>query len=507
MNQHDYFIGPKRNWLPAGNHELLFAAVSLLLGLFAANMILFGGFNLGFAIAAVAVIAACFGYLRRSGCRGGWYEYAMLVLSAVIAAGFGRSADVFVKFVLLQFLLLGAHLALCLMAGKHRHAPGGFRTVFDGICTIFDTGFGKMAESMRGLVQLFRSGSEATRRSGAVLAGLGMAIPALVVVIPLLMASDAAFEGLIDLLPEFDLFEIAATAICGTGCAIYLYSLAVGLHLGSRPASPAPERRALSPLTMNTALGAVCGVYVVYLLSQLAYLSGGFAGILPEGYTAAEYARRGFFEMCWLCAINLGLIAFGVGLVRREGSAPRSTRVLCAFIGLVTLFLVSAGCAKMLLYIGLYGLTRLRVLTMVVMVFLGAATVLVGVWLFVPKLQYMKAVILIALTLGAAVIWLDVDTQVARYNVEHYLSGELEHVDTYHLGTLNGGAVPYIERLLDCGDPEVEEQAKQLLQYWFIAEADDFRGYNLANQQASQILEQYQPPEAAERNPPSDTLP
>lgn len=502
MNQDNYFIGPKLNWLPAGNRELLFAAFFLVLGLFSANMILFGGFNLGFAMAAVAVIGVCALYLIRSGHRGGWYEWAMLILCAVIAAGFGWSGDYAVKFVLLWFVLVGAHLALCRMAEKNRHPGGSFRSVFDGLRLIFDTGFGKMGEAARGLGMVFRSGSETARRSGAVLAGLGIAIPALAVMIPLLMASDAAFEGLIDLLPDFDLFEIVSTLVFGVGFAIYLYALCVGFHLGEQSEPASHERKQLHVLTMNTALGAVCAVYLVYLLSQTAYFVGGFAGILPAGYTAAEYARRGFFEMAWLCAINLGLIGFGVGLVRREDRAPRSTRLLCAFLVAVTLFLVTAGCAKMLLYIDLYGLTRLRVLTMVVMAFLGFTTLLVGVWLFAPKLQYMKAVILVGLSLGAAVIWLDVDTQVAKYNVEHYLSGDLDSVDVWHLSNLGGGAVPYIEQLLTCGDEAVEETATHVLEYWFMAEPEDFRSYNYKDALGSRILEAYTLPESAELDIP-----
>ena len=56
----------------------------------------------------------------------------------------------------------------------------------------------------------------------------------------------------------------------------------------------------MASVTLCVALGMISLVYVLYLVSQLAYFSGGFSGILPKGYTMAEYARRGFFEMAWL---------------------------------------------------------------------------------------------------------------------------------------------------------------------------------------------------------------
>ena len=77
----------------------------------------------------------------------------------------------------------------------------------------------------------------------------------------------------------------------------------------------------------------------------------------------------------------------------------------------------------------LAGLTRLRLLTEVIMVFLAITTVLVAVWLFVPKMPYMKVVLLTALIIGAVVLWADVDTVVARYNVQAYQTKKLETVD------------------------------------------------------------------------------
>ena len=502
MNEYDYSDSPRRSVLPAGNRELIFGLLAVLLGLFLGNMILFGGFRLGFAVGAVLSVCLSWGYLRCSGCRGDWYTAALLGLSLVIAAGFGWSDDAFVKFWLLLFLVTGVNLSLCLMAKKNRRSPGSARSLYDAGMTVFRFGFGQAEAACRGVGAAFRSGGALTQRSGAVLAGLGIAVPVLLVVVPLLISSDAAFAGLIGLLPEFDLREAALTVFCGAGLGIWLYSRAVGLRHGERPETAGKEPKRLQCLTMNTALGAVCAVYVVYLFSQLAYFVGGFSGILPEGFTRAEYARRGFFEMTCLAGVNLCLMTFGVTKVRHEGRAPASTRGLCLFLGLVTEFLALSSGAKMLLYIGTFGLTRLRVLTMVIMVFLGLTTALVCVWLYLPKLQYMQAVMLLALAMGAAVLWLDVDTQVAKYNVRHYLSGELASVDLGHLYSLGAGAVPYMEELTRCDDPDIRERARDCLENWYVYRSDDLREMTYVNQKAREILQVYQLPESAEVDRP-----
>ena len=498
MEQYEFYQPPGRGHIPAGNRELIFGSFAVVIGLFTANMILFGGANLGFAMGAVLSIGLSWGYLSRAGFKGNGYTTALLVLSILIAAGFGWSDDALVKFWLLLFLVAGVNLAFCLMAGRNRRSPGSVRSLLDAGRTVFGYGIGSMDRSCRGVGMAFRSGGELTRRSGAVLAGLGIAVPALAVVIPLLISSDAAFEGLIDLLPDFDLAEITATAIAGGVLGLFFYTRAVALGHGELNGGNRREPKKLAALTMNTALGAICAVYLAYLFSQLAYFVGGFSGILPEGFTRAEYARRGFFEMTCLAGVNLGLMTFGVGKVRHSGRAPAGTRALCLFLGIVTEFLAASSAAKMVLYIGTYGLTRLRVLTMVIMVFLGVTTAIVCLWLYVPKVQYMKSVLILALAMGAAVLWTDVDTQVAKYNVEHYLSGDLAQVDLGYLCTLGPGAVEYVELLAESDLELIRSTARARLRTWELYEADDFRGMNRMEQKALEILEKYHPDEAGE---------
>lgn len=475
--------------LPAGGRELCFGAAIVVAAMCLANFLIYGGFRLGYAIAMTAVLGISWGYLHLSGCKGNWYTRSILILCMVISAGFLRSDDGFVKFVMVLFLFVGGNVALANMAGQNRFQPGGARSLFDAPRTATRFGFGKMGQSVRGVGDAFRSGGTLTRRSGAVLAGVAIAIPMLAVVIPLLISADAAFDGLVGLLPHFEASELVITVLYGGALALFYYSRAVGLKHAPVEQPAQKERKGLNSLTINTALAAVCVVYLVYMFSQLAYFVGGFAGILPVGYSAAEYARRGFFEMTLLCAIDLGIITFAIGMVSRQERAPRSTRLLCLFIGLVTLFFVAAFAGKMGLYIGTYGLTRLRVMTMVIMAFLAVTTVMVCVWLFVPRLQYMKAVMLVGLALGAAVIWTDIDTQVAKYNVSAYLDGDLETVDFTHLRGLGNGAVPYIAQLTRCGDKAVEQEARQILDEWYVWYDGDWRGWDMVTARALEYVE------------------
>lgn len=491
MGPYDSYIPqkPQKVIFPMEKKEFLFALGCLISGLMLVNSVYAAGFQLGFAVAAILCIFLGAGYLLSRGCKANGYSLTILGLCVVIAGSFARADDAFVKFVMLCFLVLGTNLGFCLLAGKNRRSPAGLGSLNDAGYTFFRLGFGHLGTATKCLSDGLRNGNAVGRKCGAVLLGLGLCIPILAIMIPLLMQADAAFEALLDLMPTISFGEIFATVLFGIGIALFQFSR--GTALKHQPSTPlvSKVKARLSSLTANTVLCAVCLLYCVYLLSQLSYFIGGFAGLLPQEYTLAEYARRGFFEMALLCAINLGLIILALSLSAPNSRAPLSTRLLCLFIGLATLFFVAAASAKMFLYIDSFGLTRLRVLTQVIMCFLGLVTVFLCIWLFVPRLPYMKAVILTALILGALVSWVDVDTQVAKYNVDAYLSGQLETVDVSHLKWLGNGATAHILRLAqEAEDAAVAQSAQNILRQRQNNSTFDFRGWNYVNQEAANIL-------------------
>lgn len=493
------YTPPPRYVLPMGRRELIFAGAVLVFAALLCNSLFYHGAQLGFAAGAAGLVLSTLVYLIKSGHRLNGYSAALLVLSLVIIAAFPHSDDGALKFLASCAMLVIPGLAFSLMTGKNRHDANGFSSTFDGFRTLFAYGFGQMGAAGRGIRAAARECGKTGKTGGAVALGLLIAVPVVAVLVPLLMRADAAFEGLLELLPEFQWQEGLATVLFGGVLGYVFYTRTAALHHLPKTDAPAKKRKGLHALTVNTVLIAAALVYAGYLVSQLAYFVGGFAGILPEGYTIAEYARRGFFEMGWLCAINLMLIAICVALVSARGKVPALTRILCLFLGLVTLFLVATASAKMFLYIGNYGLTRLRVLTEVFMIWLGLTVIFVCVWLFRPKAGYMKQTVVLALILGAVLLWFDVDAQVARYNVRAYQSGRLETVDMTHLDGLSLSAVPYIAELTGDSDDQIARRAVRILENKAerLNEDADLRGWNRARQRAWKILKDYKLTEQA----------
>ena len=460
----------------------------LVLGLVLCNSAFFGGLNLGAGLFASLTLCLSAGYLLRTGHKLTGYSAALLLCALVLCASFARSDDAFMKFITFCLTLISANLGLCLLAGQNRRDPGKFLSLLDVPRTVFILGVGQIGPCSRGVIRCFRNSGTTGKNSAAVAVGLLAVIPLLAILIPLLAGADAAFEGLLQLLPEWDFVELFTTLLFGTPLAVFLFIRTTALRYTPKQMPARQFRGCVHPFTVHTVLAGVSVVYAVYLISQLAYFSGGFSGILPEGYTAAEYARRGFFEMAWLCAINLTVMTLAVSLVSKNPTTPALTRLLCLFIGIVTLFLVASAIAKMFLYIHSYGLTRLRVLTQVIIFFLGITTVVVCVWLFAPKLPYMKLILITALLMGAAVAWTDVDTLVARYNVTAYQTGRLEQIDVDYLDELGMGAIPYIARLTEDSDPAVANRSLLCLKEGYFDLVDDFRDWNIASAAAEKHL-------------------
>ena len=111
-----------------------------------------------------------------------------------------------------------------------------------------------------------------------------------------------------------------------------------------------------------------------------------------------------------------------IGQVRREPKTPWLTKPFSVHYGL---FLVLAVCSasKMDMYIGAYGLTRLRVLTSVFMVCVAVALVCVAILDSGAPVPLMQIVVLAVLAVGCFTGWMDMDTQVASVQCGRLLSG------------------------------------------------------------------------------------
>lgn len=450
---------------PVGRKDRVFALLFFVFSILWVDFALFGGFRLGFALVTPLFALLMTAYLMGREARVSFYPLACGLLAAAGSIPFALYQDTPVQ--LVSFGAIVALFALCggQLAGCLKHSPGGFRCAADVLQSVFVYPFEYMGVTLRSLFSK-TPGAELKHKNalGKIVIGLLCAVPALAIVIPLLIRSDLYFEQLLSHL-SFDAPKLAGRLILGALLFLLLFALlfAWKKKLPCRTARTGDTAGGrIDPVIIQAFLSALSLVYLVYLLTQTAYFFSAFAGLLPQGYaqTACDYARRGFFEMCAIASINLGILFLSMVLVRKqEGRIPLVTKFLGSFLCLFTIVLIGTALSKMFLYIDNSGMTRRRMMTSCFMVFLALVFIAAAIRLWVRRFAYMKAVVLAFCLVGLTVSYCDIDATVARYNVAAYRSGALEQLDVETLAGLSDSAVPYLLELLDDSDPEVARQA------------------------------------------------
>jgi hypothetical protein len=246
-------------------------------------------------------------------------------------------------------------------------------------------------------------------------------------------------------------------------------------------------------------------IYVLFFFSQTAYFLSAFRGILPPDLTYAEYARRGFFELCAISGINLVVIGLLGLFTRRAGAGDRWQKVYGVTLAIFSLALAGIALRKMLMYVQMYGLTPKRLSASWFMLFLLLVFALVIVRALRPGLNLVKW----AVTAGGVMLLVfclvNTDGLVADYNIAGYRDGRLKSLDLDFFWDLGDRATPrLLAVLLDEGmDDDHREYARRGLgarirgyQHAGIwpgtPERGDWRRWTWAEYRAARLLWEYE---------------
>ncbi|MBQ2446570.1 MAG: DUF4173 domain-containing protein [Oscillospiraceae bacterium] len=458
----------------ASKRDMIFACIFLVLSLLCVNFFLYGQAGLALSPVAIGLYVTGVIYLFPGKRHFGFYPLCCMLLYVLCALTLGVSHSGSAKFLALAAMLLLSALTVMDLMDLRRQRPGRIYATFDWLRALLILPFDSQGdlffalfhkESKGGTEE--EAGKTEKRKLGPALLGIGCAIPVLLLVIPLLTNADAAFSTLLRKITFEGGTEPLFTLLLGLG----LFLLYFGQHFGAaykvkEPANAENTGKPIDTTVLGSFLGVIVLIYVLYLLSQLAYFFSAFAGLLPEGFTVAEYARQGFFEMVAVCLINLLLILVTLMKARKneDGKEPVIIRIFALFLCVFSLVLIATAIAKMFLYIDSFGMTHLRLMTSVFMVFLCVIFVTVFLWVFLRKIPYMKVAVIAAALLIALVGFANPNRVVAQYNVNAYLRGDLETVDMDTLRWLEqDSVVPYLWELRNDKDAVIRENARQML--------------------------------------------
>ncbi|MED3550751.1 DUF4153 domain-containing protein [Cytobacillus praedii] len=324
-----------------------------------------------------------------------------------------------------------------------------------------------------------------------VLIGVAIAVPFLFVVLNLLMSADAQFERLLSNIPNLFnfqaeyLFRIIIILIYTLGFFGFMQVLLQKkVQIVQKEGTyKIPQMDGVVTLTVLLLLDIV---YLLFVVVQFKYF---FSGTLGDGFTYAEYARRGFFELLFVTLINLtvtmGVINFTKSVL---GKLKTTIRFALSLLVLSSGVLLISAFMRMSMYEDAYGFTFTRVLVTSFMIFLMVifAYTLLKIWL--DRLSLFHFYFITSLIYYAGMNVINFDQIVVDRNIERYeTTGK---IDIHYLNSFSStgilGLIELYEKNPDV--PGLEALLKQRKEEREYLNPDTWQSHNLMRDKAYKRL-------------------
>ena len=293
-----------------------------------------------------------------------------------------------------------------------------------------------------------RTSPEARARAVRLGRALGVTVPVLLLLVGLLASADAVFASL--LTPDVALGPVVGHLMAGLLLAVPVVGLAAATAVDD-----GDDRRpgAFGVTEVATMLALAAGVLALFVLSQLVALTdAGDRLVQSAGLTPAEYARSGFFQLCWATGLVLAFLWLVRSLADADALAHPLVRGLGAAVPVLALGLVGVSVRRMALYDDVFGLTMLRLWVVGAALWMGSVLVMTAVrngrrpeggnWLVAGA--GLSAVLLVVVADVA-----DPEAFVVRHNLARAEAGA--ELDLGYLFELSDDAVPALADGLDDG--------------------------------------------------------
>lgn len=265
----------------------------------------------------------------------------------------------------------------------------------------------------------------------------------------LFTSADAAFAQIAEnvLLPDVGFELLPARMFVALVIAVGAGGLILTARRPRDEDAPGDEGRWRLATTLEWAVPvlALDVLFAAFVAVQLTVLFGGHDHVLETtGLTYAQYARAGFFQLVWIAALVLGVVALVVRLAPPGGERLRE--ILLGVLCLLTLVVLASALRRMNLYEDAYGLTRIRISVFAVVWWLAGifvAVMLAGAFRRSAWLPRSVAGLSIAGLLAFNLA--NPDARIARSAVERFeRTGE---IDAYYVSTLSADALPVLMEL------------------------------------------------------------
>ena len=301
-------------------------------------------------------------------------------------------------------------------------------------------------------------------------------------IVTILLSYDSSFYSLIEKLMDFDfhtVFVHVASLFFGVLIGFCLFSLYISAvdkkcedNMNIEYWQNTSKSLKIAPVaTIITATIPVLVVYVLFFFSQLEYFISGFLNTLPSEFSYAEYAREGFFQLCAVSVINLIILScVHLFVKKKEEKVPVVIKILSVVYSIFTLLLISTAMAKMVMYIGYYGLTPKRVYASWFMIVLAIVFIFIIIKQFCVSFKLVPISFTALVSLFMILCFTNTDALIAKYNVDQYLNGKTDTIDTHLLYKLGDSGVTELVRVYE---QSLNGENEELNIHHYITEFDN----------------------------------
>lgn len=279
-----------------------------------------------------------------------------------------------------------------------------------------------------------------------VLKGIVMAVPVLFIFCVLFSQADLAFSQFLTRFVDITITErmierVAQWLFAFVATLSFLSYIFFSQPAPSNTPSKTPEAtNAVKGIEAMVFLGLIAALFLLFIGFQVTYLFGGEANIVNAGFTYAEYARQGFWELLAVAALSLFVLLASEKYAGVEGKKDKRfllpALILIAEVGL----LIASAFKRLSLYIDAYGMTVLRFYVVGFIVFLVALYILLAVKFITLKRESFFAfgTLLSLVTFLMIINLLNPDGFVAKENLLQY--ERTGKIDIGYLTTLSADA-------------------------------------------------------------------
>jgi hypothetical protein len=230
-------------------------------------------------------------------------------------------------------------------------------------------------------------------------------------------------------------------------------------------------------------LGSVSLLFLIFIFIQITYLFGGESNISSLGFTYAQYARRGFFELIGVAVISF-LLLLGLDKYMKRNNGSTLFKSLSSILVVEVIAIMVSAFTRLIIYEDAYGLTTLRLYSYAFIIFL---TVVFGLLEYKILVNTKESTLSFGIFLSVMLFLISMnvlnpDAFIAQRNIQRFNEGK--KIDVFYLTTLSTDAIPVTIQLLDSSNEEVKGEFAYYM-YW--KEQGNVRSYNWQSLNISRI--------------------